>query len=178
MLQLFWFLLYVPFSLYCISTYIKPLESGRNPRVLLIGILGLVCAAMRLRGTYSIVFASLPHPAILFRVVRALTGGMWGTMLMSMGFRRGARTMLIISCILFIGSPLALILHLHWIAPGIPLHSILASPRMYSLEAWPVGMGIPAIVLLWQSSRNDSESGGHDGGLTAAEPTVENGTGA
>jgi hypothetical protein len=178
MLQTIWLLLIVPLSLYCFSTYIKPLNGRRNTRMLLIGILGLVYAATLLRVTYSTVFASLPHPAILFRCVRAVAGGMWTTMLISMGFRRGARTMLILSCILFMGSPLALIFYVHRTYPEIALHAILASPGMFSLEAWPVGIAIPAIILLWRSRKNGGESGQLDDGWATSEHPADNGSGA
>jgi len=175
MLSTIWLVLIVSVSLYCISTSIKPLENGRNPRGLLAGILGLAYVALHLHATYSVIFASLPHPAILFRLAGAIVGGMWVTMLLPRGYRQGAKTMLIISGILF-AAPLALVLCLHLINHKVALQPIFTSPNIYIVEAWPVGLVIPAIILLWQSGRNDSKSADQDGGQTDVEQISECGT--
>jgi hypothetical protein len=176
MLSTIWLALIVAVSLFCLSSYLKPLNGERDFRALLAGILGLAWAALHLRATYSILFASLPHPAILSGFVIAIVGGGWATTLVSMGYRRGARTMLIVAGTLFLGSPLALALYLHWTAPKVALHSILAAPHFYILEAWPVGIAIPALILLWRSGRDDGKGSGHDGALATAEHTPENET--
>jgi hypothetical protein len=169
-----WLAIVVSFSLYFLSTYIRPPEGGtRDPRALVVGILGLAFGAMHLRGVYSVVFENLPHPAVLFRVVRALVTGGWAAILVSMGYRRGARIMLIVAGILFVGSPLALALYLHWTDPEVALHSILAAPRFYVLEAWPVGIAIPALFLLWRSGSNDGKGAGHDSSPIDVEHTAE-----
>jgi hypothetical protein len=178
MLTTIWLVLIIPVSLYFISSYMKPLEDGRNLRGLLAGIFGLAYAALHLRATYSIIFASLPHAAILFRIARGIVGGTWVTMLNSMGFPRATRKMLILAGILFAGLPLALTLYLHWKAPQVTLHFIFASPNLYPLEAWPVGIAISAVALLWLSGRNDGKSTGHDSGMGTAGHTAENGAGA
>jgi hypothetical protein len=178
MLSTIWLALIVAFSLFCLSIHLKPLNGKRNPRALLAGIFGLAWAALHLRATYSILFASLPHPAIRSRFGIAISGGGWVTTLVSMGYRRGAKIMLIAAGILFFGSPLALALYLHWVAPKVALHTIFASPHFYILEAWPVGIAIPALILLWRSGSNDGEGVGDDGSPIDAGHTAENETGA
>jgi hypothetical protein len=173
MLSTIWFSLLVAIGLYCLSTYIKPLESGRNPRILLVGVLTLADAAFRLRATYSVLFAHLPHPAILFRVARAIVGGMWPTILIAMGFRQGARNMLILAAILFAAAPLALVIVLHRTAPGVTLHTILTSPNFYSLEAWPLGIAIPAIALLSRASKGGSNGTGQYSVENTSESATE-----
>jgi hypothetical protein len=177
MLSTIWLVLIVSVSLYCLNAYIKPLEGERNPRKLLAGILGLADAAFYLHATYSLIFVHLPHSAIIFRTFRGMVGGMWVSTLIPTGFGRGARSLLILSGFLFVGSPLALVsmLYLRSISPSAALHAMFTSLSILPLEALPVGLAIPAIVLLLRSGRNDSKSTGNDSGLTAAEHTVENG---
>jgi hypothetical protein len=171
MLQTIWLWLLVPFSLYCISTYLKPVEGARNARALLAGILGLAYAAFGLHVTYSLFFAWLPDSAILFRIAHGIVGGMMAALLLSMGYRHGARVMLILAGILFVGSPLLLVLYLERVAPEVTLHTIFASPRIYGLEAWPIGIAIPAIILLLRPTSNGSQATHDENGLVAEDGT-------
>jgi hypothetical protein len=173
MLLAIWLAVVLSFSLYCLSTYIKPLENGRDPRTLLVGILGLIFALLHLRAIYSLVFMHLPHPAILFRIVRAIVNGTWATILVSMGFQQGARNMLILAGILFAAAPLSLGIVLRQTAPGVTLHSILTSAKFYSLEAWPVGIAIPATILLLRKGKSGNNTFGHDRTAHTAEEETE-----
>jgi hypothetical protein len=179
MLPTVWLVLIIGFSLYSLSTYIRPLEGKRDARGLLLGILGLVYAAMMFRTTYSIVFARLPHAAILFHILRALLGGIWTAILLAMGFRRhGATIMLIFAGTLAIASTLAVALLLHRTGRAVTLHSVLSVPRLYSLEAGPFGIAIAAAVLLWRPAGNDTRLPARGSELTDAEHVAESGTGA
>jgi hypothetical protein len=174
-----WLAIVVSFSLYCLSIYVKPLEGDkRNQRALAVGILGLVFGAMHLREIYSVVFASLPHPAVLFRLVRAIVSGAWTGILVSMAGRRAAMAMLILAGILFVASPPAMAFFLNRTGHGVTLHSIFASPSIYILEAGPVAIAIPSIFLLCRSGGGDGKGDGFDDSRTDAQHSAENGTGA
>jgi len=177
MLQTIWLAVVLSFSLYCLSVRIRPLRGERDARGLPIGILGLAYVAMHLRITYATIFAHLPYSALLFRVLGAIVGGVWATILISWGFRWGAKAMLIFACILSLGSPLAGVFVWYRIGHRVPLHSIFASPKFYIVEAWPVGIAIAAIVLLLRPGTNGSNHAGGGGGLASAENTAENGMG-
>jgi hypothetical protein len=154
MIQAVWPMLLFPFSLFLLSNYMKPTEGERNPRDLAAGLLGVVTTAFFLHGTYSLVFVRLPHAAVLFRTVRGVVGGAFASTLLSTVFSKGARNTLILSSILFVTSPLALLLVLHRTAPGVTLQAILLSPNLCGLESCPVGLAIPAIVVFWRSGGN------------------------
>ena len=173
-----WFLILVPVCLYLVSTYIKPLNGVRNLRALITGILGLAFAMLLLHATYAIAFASLPHPNVAFRTVRATVGGAFATMALSMGFRQAPKIMLIIAGILFAASSLIVTLGLHKPGRSAMLHPRPSSLNVYSLEAGPVGLAIPAIVLMWQSRRNNGKSGGPDCGPQSPDGTDEDSLGA
>ncbi|HVU48370.1 MAG TPA: hypothetical protein VHD85_19730 [Terracidiphilus sp.] len=172
MLHTIWLWLLVPFSLYCISTYLKPVEGARDVRVLLGGILGLAYAAFGLHATYSL-FAWLPHSAILFRIAHGIVGGMMVAMLLSMGYRHGVRVLLIFAVILLLASPLLVALILHRVGRAVALHSILTSPHFYSLESWPVGIAVPAIVMLLRPSSNGNKGTGDNSGLASESGTED-----
>lgn len=172
MFQTIWLAFLVPFSLYCISIYLKPVEGARNRRALLAGILGLAYAAFSFRVTYSLFFAHLPHSAVLFRVMHGIVGGMMVAMLLSMGYRNGARVILPLALILFVGSPLLVAVILHRTGRQVELHSIFASPHFYALEAWPAGSVIFAIFLLLRPGRNEDQDA-----QTLPEQDAEDGAG-
>jgi hypothetical protein len=173
MLSTIWFSLLLAIGLYCLSTYIKPVEGERNPRVLLIGILSLMDAAFHLRATYSLIFAHLPHGAVFFRLFSRIVDGMLATMLVSLGFKKGARNMLILAGALLVVPPLGLILALalHRTALAESLHVIFASSNIYNLEAWPIGIAIPAVVLLLRGDGSNNLNAGND----SLEHTSESG---
>jgi len=168
-LQTIWLWLLVPFSLYCVSMYLKPVEGARNTRELLAGILGLAYAALSLRATYSLFFVHLPHSVIIFRIVHGMVGGTMVAMLLSMGYRHATKILLILAGILFVISPLLLAFNLYRIGHKDVLHSILTLPNFYSLESWPVGIAIPAIILLLRPGKNAQDT------LTMTEHDAENG---
>lgn len=166
MLQTIWLLVLVPVSLYFLSTYIKPLEGGRDPRKLVVGLLGLAYAALSLHATYSIIVAHLPHSVIFFRIAHGIVGGAIPTILISMAYRHGARVMLILAGIQFVASPLVIWFTLHRIGPAVALHSVVSARSFWSSEAWPIGTAVSAIVLLWRPGRSDGKGIDHDGELT------------
>jgi hypothetical protein len=168
MLSTIWLVIVVSFSLFCLSDYVKPAKgSARNSRELVVGILGLALGAMHLRRVYSLVFASLPHSAVLFRLVQAIVTGVWAGILLSMGHRRWAKSMLILAGIFFFGSPLAVAFALHLAGHQVSLGSVLALPNIFITEIFAVALAVPAIVLLLGSDDND-------GGLAVEDE--ENGT--
>ncbi len=170
MLQTFWLSLYVAIGLYAISSYIRPLEEGkRNPLKLLAGILSLAYAALHLHATYALLFAPLPYAEILFRATGWIVFGMLMTMIDILISALSAKTMLMVSGVLFVGLPLAM-LPLHWVVRGVPFHRIFASPYIYAAEALPVGIAIPAVVLLLR------KQGRNGAGQERAERTSEEGT--
>jgi hypothetical protein len=176
MLQTIWLWFLVSISLFCFSIYLKPVEGARDLRALVMGILSLVYAALHLRVTYSLLFASLPHSAILFRMVRGIVGGMFPTILFSMGSRQGARIMLIISGVLFVGLPLALMIHLHGVAPAVVLRSMFTVPNFYILESYPVGIATTAIVLLLRPDLKNIQSTSDDRELTSEARIANDGS--
>ena len=176
MLQTIWLLVLVPLSLYFLSTYIKPLEGGRDPRKLVTGILGLVYAALSLHATYSVIFAHLPNSVILFRMAHAIVGGMLPTILISMAYRHGARIMLILAGVLFVVSQLIIGFALHRTGHAVTMRSIVSVRNFYGSEAWPLGTALSAIFLLWRPVRNDGKGIDHDGELAPAEHIAEDGT--
>jgi hypothetical protein len=177
MLQTIWLAVVLSFSLYCLSVRFRPLRGERDARGLPIGILGLAYVAMHLRMTYATIFAHLPYSTLLFRVIGAIVGGVWATILISWGFRWGAKAMLTLACILSLGCPLAGVLLWYRMGHGTALHSIFASPKFYIAEAWPIGIAVTAIVLLLRSGERSRKNAGDDGGLTS-EDAAENGMGA
>lgn len=157
MLSIVWLSLFAAIGLYGISSYIKPLEGRRrDSQKLLAGILSLAYAALHLHAMYSILFARLPYAAISFRAVRWTVGGMLVSVLATLAYRQSAKTMLVISAVLFVSLPLGLVVFFHWASPGASFHRIFAFPIVYCAEALPIGVAIPAIVLLLQ---NSSENG-------------------
>jgi hypothetical protein len=171
MLHTIWLWLLVPFSLYCFSIYLKPVDGPRDRRALAMGTLGLADAAMYLPATYALVFAHLPYPFIVFRVVRGILGGMLPTIFISMGYRQGARAMLIFAGVLFVGFPLLLVFNLYRFSHGNTLHSILTSSYFYGLESWPIGVAIPAIVLILRPVGSNRQ-----GAFAQSEQAAERGT--
>jgi len=170
MMHTLWLSLFVAIGLYGVSSYIRPTEGERrNPQTLVAGILSLVYAALHLHATFALVFAPLPHAAVLFRATRWIVGGMFLSALATLVYRQSAGTTLIISAVLFAGLPLAM-LPLHWVAPKASFHRILTSPALYAGEAFPVGLAIPALVLLPQ------KRGRSDAGEASAERTSGEGT--
>lgn len=166
------------FSLYCLSAYIKPLNKKRDSNWLLLGVLGLVWVALNLRATYSLIFATFPHAFVLFRVASRIVLGVIAGTLVCKSWRHGAEAMLIVAGILFIGPPLIAVSFVHRIGQGANLHATFASPKFYAIEAWPVGIAIPAFVLLFRSKKNGQKSTGGDGGVAAADVIAESGTSA
>jgi hypothetical protein len=153
-----WLVIVVSFSLFCLSDYVKPAKgSARNTRELVVGILGLAFGAMHLRRVYSLVFASLPHSAVLFRLVQAIVTGAWAGILLSMGHRRWAKSMLILAGIFFVGSPLAVAFALHLAGHQVSLRSVFTLPNIYIIEIFAVSLAVPAIVLLLVPGDNDGE---------------------
>ena len=176
--QTIWFLILVPLSLYLLSSYIKPLNGVRNLLALVTGILGLVYTTLFVHTTYSVVFTSFPYPGTLFRVARGILGGMFVTMLFSMGFRQGAKIMLIIAGILFVATPLVVVFALHQFGHAATQQPFIKSLNLYSLEALPLGLAIPAIVLIRQSRRSIGKSGQPDNGLVSPKDAGEDEMGA
>lgn len=166
------------FSLYCLSTYIKPLDGQRDSSALLWGILGLVWVALHLRATYSLIFAALPHGPIVFRVVDRVVPGVVASVLICRGWRQGVRAMLILAGVLFVASPLVLIVMLHRIAPGAQLRAIFLFTPFYILEASAIGIAIPAVLHLWKRNRNDGKQLDSGSDPSTAEYPAENGTSA
>jgi hypothetical protein len=172
MLSTIWFSLLVAIGLYGVSSYIRPLEgSKRNPQKLLAGILSLAYAALHLHATYALIFAPLPYADIFFRAAGWIVCGMLITMIAFLVSAQSVNTMLMISAVLFVGLPLAL-LPLHWAAHGVSLDRIFASPFIYGGEAFPVGLAIPAVVLLLRERRRGGDT------QASSERTTEEGTGA
>ena len=158
-----WLVIVVSFSLYSLSDYLKPTEgSTRESWKLAVGILGLAFGAMHLRGIYNVVFASLPHSAILFRSVQAIVAGAWTGILLSMGRRRWAKAMLIFAGVLIVGSPLAVAFLLHQAGRRVSLRSVLALPNVYILEIFAVTIAVPAFILLSRPGDSDSEGAVRD----------------
>lgn len=154
-MQTIWFLIFVPVSLYFISTYIKPSNGTRSLRALITGILGLANVAMSAHKTYVVLFAGLPHPALLFRAVSGFFGGMFVTMLLSMGFRQAPKIVLIVAGILSAAPAVVLIWVSHKLGQAPTQHPISNVLDLYILEAHPVGLAIPAIILIWSSHRKN-----------------------
>lgn len=166
------------FSLYCLSTYIKPLNEKRDSNWLLLGVLGLVWVVLQLRITSSLIFAAFPHAFVPVRVASRIVLGVLPSALICRVWRWGAKAMLILASILSVAPPLTAVLLVLRIGHEINLHTIFASSKFYAIEAWPVGIAIPAIVLLFRSKKNGRKSTGGDGRVAAADVIAENGTGA
>lgn len=159
-----WPLFHVIVGLFCLSTYFKPIEGERNPRILIVGVLSLAIAATLAHGTYELLFARLPNSAIFLRATRGILGGMFATTSVSLGFRHWAKIMLIAAAILFVVSPLALVLFLtkRSVSTEMALRAVFTSPGLLSLESIPVGMAIPALLFPWSPSSRSSEVTGDD----------------
>jgi len=173
-----WLIFHLVVGLFCLSTYFKPIEGERNPRILTVGLLSLAVAATLLPVTYALLFARLPHSVILLRVTRGILGGMFGTTTVSLGFRHWAKIMLIAAAILFVVSPLALVLFLtrRSMSAGAALYAVFTSPQIFSLEACPVGLTIPVLIFPWRPSSGSREVTGDDKESATAEQDHEDGT--
>jgi hypothetical protein len=158
MLSTLWFSLFVAIGLYGISSYVKPLDGRRNWQKLFMGVLSLAYAATCLHATYALVFAHLPYASFMFRTVRGAAGGMFVSLFTTLVYRSGAKTMLIIAAVLFICPPLALLITPRRVLDKAGAQLISTWPEVYIREAFPVGLAIPAIVLLVRGrSENDKE---------------------
>ena len=171
-----WLLILVPCSLYWPSTYFEPVEGTRKRGSLVLGILGLTYAALHLHTTYLVFFANLPFPTILFRISHGIVGGALATILISMGFRHGTRAMLVLSGVLLVALPVLAAFDLHRLGHEVSLRIVIASPTVLCLDSYPIGIAIPAVILLLRPSWIRSQSIGDSAGLTDAGSAAKSGT--
>ncbi len=132
--------------------YLKPLNSEikhRDGRALAGGILLFSLAGFWLFNSFHGVPRNPAYLAILFRLIEGIVVGMLVTTLMSIGWRQGAKRILVISCIWFMVSNLILVgICFHVTGHMISLGLLSRLPATYGIEANPFGMAIAAVVIL------------------------------
>lgn len=161
------------------SAYLRPIDPearARNRGALASALLLLVLLALQLFDSFHGVPRDPLYIPILFHsTVGAVSGMSIATILMSMSWVRGARRMLVISAVCFVICNLIVLgICLHAVGHLVNFRTLAATPPFYAIEAGPIGMAIPAAILLGLSGRPGQGSNASDSGFEESEPPADN----